>query len=98
VNPFPGNLPPIQREIAAFGKKTPGNVETSPGAGDADIPPWPAHPRGKVLEVTNRVSQKTGGAVGGVFQNPFERGVGPRPFFQNGIIVLQIGGEGFVEL
>lgn len=97
-NSLSSDLPAIQREIAAFGKNTPGNLETFPGTGDADIPPRPAHPRGEVLEVADWVSQKTGGAVGGVFQNPFKRGVGPRPFFQNGIVLLQIGGECFVEL
>ncbi len=98
ANSLAGDLPPIQREIAAPGKDAPRDSKAFPRSRDADFPARSAHPRGEVLEMADGISQETGGAVGGVFQNPFERGVGPWPFFQDGIVVLQIGGEGFVEL
>ena len=44
------------------------------------------------------ISEETGRAVGGFFQDPCERGVWPRPFCEDGIIVAEIGGEGLVEL
>ena len=69
-NPFPRDLPPVGREIAAFGKDTPGDVKAFPSARGAHFPQRPAHPRGEVLEMAHRIAEESRRAVRRVFHDP----------------------------
>jgi len=66
--------------------------------GGAGFPARAAHAGGEVLKMADGISQEAVAATSGVFQYPFQGGVRPRPFPEDGFIVHEIGGKGFVQL
>ena len=73
-------------------------MEAFPCTGGAGFPAQAAHAGGEVLKMADGIAEKAVAAVGGFFQYPFEGGVRPRPFPEDGFIVPEIGGKGFVQL
>lgn len=51
-----------------------------------------------MLEMADGIPKEAVATIGGVFQNPFECGIRPRPCFQDGVVIGKFCGECPVEL
>lgn len=97
-NPLPRDLASIEREITFPLQHTPREVEAFPGTRDADFPPWPTHPSREVLKMAYGIPEKSRATIRRLIHNPLQSSVRPRPFYQDRIIVLYVGGKGLIEL